>query len=163
MFLEQFPPPPFNFSVFDGCTAGSLHWHELGGVNGAFRCGKGTTWEGGQRVPSMVRWPGVVPAGVAKTGLASSLDWFPTAMALAGVPREPTDAVSDGYVRSHFQGGTKEVKFVLEFVCDLMSSLRWTFFRLGTTCPITCSAALPSVLAQLSSTMPPKHRCQMVV
>ena len=32
--------------VFSADNGGSLHWHELGGVNGAFRCGKGTTWEG---------------------------------------------------------------------------------------------------------------------
>ena len=33
------------------------------GSNGEFRDGKGTTWEGGVRVPALVRWPGVVPQG----------------------------------------------------------------------------------------------------
>lgn len=59
----------------------SLTRHERGGCAGPLRCGKGTTWEGGVRVPSFVYWPGKVRAG-RTNGLVSSLDILPTLAAL---------------------------------------------------------------------------------
>jgi arylsulfatase A-like enzyme len=47
---------------------------------------KGTGYEGGFRVPGMVRWPGHVPAGAVESGIMSNLDWFPTFVAAAGNP-----------------------------------------------------------------------------
>src|SRR5215831_598057 len=47
---------------------------------------KGTTWEGGFRIPMMVRWPGVVKAGTVYNDIISLIDWFPTLCAAAGVP-----------------------------------------------------------------------------
>ena len=49
-----------------------------------FRATKGTVFEGGFRVPAIIRWPGHVPAGKVENGLMSGLDWFPTLMAAAG-------------------------------------------------------------------------------
>ena len=48
--------------------------------------GKGTVYEGGFRVPAMLRWPGQVPAGTVENGIISGLDWFPTFVAAAGNP-----------------------------------------------------------------------------
>jgi arylsulfatase len=39
---------------------------------------KGTTWEGGMRIPMMVRWPGVVKPGTQYNDIISLIDWFPT-------------------------------------------------------------------------------------
>jgi arylsulfatase len=47
---------------------------------------KGTTWEGGFRIPMMVRWPGVVKPGTQYNDIISLIDWFPTLCAAAGVP-----------------------------------------------------------------------------
>ncbi|MCK1740479.1 arylsulfatase [Bradyrhizobium sp. 139] len=47
---------------------------------------KGTTWEGGMRVPMMVRWPGVVKPGTQYNDIISLIDWFPTLAAAAGIP-----------------------------------------------------------------------------
>ena len=47
---------------------------------------KGTTWEGGLRIPMMVRWPGVVKPGTQYNEIISLIDWFPTLCAAAGVP-----------------------------------------------------------------------------
>jgi arylsulfatase A-like enzyme len=47
---------------------------------------KGTTWEGGFRIPMMVRWPGVVKPGTVYNDIISNLDWFPTLLAAAGNP-----------------------------------------------------------------------------
>jgi len=57
---------------------------------------KGSTWEGGIRVPFAVRWPARIPAGQVFTKPVISLDIFPTAMAAAGVedpPGKPLDGV----------------------------------------------------------------------
>ncbi|MBT1513410.1 arylsulfatase [Bradyrhizobium sp. SRL28] len=47
---------------------------------------KGTTWEGGFRIPMMVRWPGVVKPGTQYNEMISLIDWFPTLAAAAGIP-----------------------------------------------------------------------------
>jgi arylsulfatase A-like enzyme len=51
-----------------------------------FRATKGTVFEGGFRVPCIIRWPGRVPAGKVENGIISGLDWFPTLAAAAGNP-----------------------------------------------------------------------------
>jgi arylsulfatase A-like enzyme len=51
-----------------------------------FRATKGTVFEGGFRVPCIVRWPGHVKPGTVENGIFSGLDWFPTLTAAAGNP-----------------------------------------------------------------------------
>jgi arylsulfatase len=51
-----------------------------------FRATKGTVFEGGFRVPAIIRWPGKVKPGTVENGLFSGLDWFPTLVAAAGNP-----------------------------------------------------------------------------
>src|SRR5262245_25983042 len=67
----------------------------FGGSSGGLRGMKSTTWEGGYRVPCIVRWPGRVPAGVVRNELAVMMDLFATALAAAGV-EPPRDRVIDG-------------------------------------------------------------------
>ena len=47
---------------------------------------KGTTWEGGFRVPMLVRWPGVIKPGTIVNEIFSQEDWLPTLLAAAGEP-----------------------------------------------------------------------------
>jgi len=51
-----------------------------------FRATKGTVFEGGFRVPCLIRWPGHVKPGTVENGIFSGLDWFPTLAAAAGNP-----------------------------------------------------------------------------
>ena len=51
-----------------------------------FRGEKNTGWEGGFRVPCMVRWPGKIKAGTVSNEIMSNLDWAPTLLAAAGEP-----------------------------------------------------------------------------
>jgi len=51
-----------------------------------FRGEKNTAWEGGFRVPNMVRWPGKIKAGTVSNEIISNLDWAPTFLAAAGDP-----------------------------------------------------------------------------
>jgi arylsulfatase A-like enzyme len=54
-----------------------------GGVT-PFKGQKGSAWEGGYRVPMVVRWPGHIKPGTMKTELFASLDWLPTLVEIAG-------------------------------------------------------------------------------
>ena len=60
-----------------------------------FRATKGTVFEGGFRVPCIVRWPGKIKPGTVENGIFSGLDWFPTLCAAAGNP-EITDQLLKG-------------------------------------------------------------------
>ncbi len=51
-----------------------------------FKAGKGTSYEGGFRVPAIIRWPGHVEPGSVENGIFSGLDWFPTLVSAAGNP-----------------------------------------------------------------------------
>jgi len=54
------------------------------GGNHPFRGEKGTTFEGGFRVPMLVRWPGVIKPGTIYNDIIASEDWMPTLLAAAG-------------------------------------------------------------------------------
>ena len=55
-----------------------------GGSAGLLKDGKGTTWEGGMRVPGIAWWPGRIKAGGTTHALATTMDLFATAAGLAG-------------------------------------------------------------------------------
>ena len=68
---------------------------EDGGNATPWRAGKGTTYEGGMRVPCIVRWPGHIPAGLVSGEIATSMDIYPTFAHLAGL-QVPQDRIIDG-------------------------------------------------------------------
>ena len=64
-----------------------------------FRGEKNTNWEGGWRVPSMVRWPGKIEAGAVSNEIMHHMDWLPTLLAAAGTD-DIKERLRDGGVRS---------------------------------------------------------------
>ena len=78
------------------------------GSNAPLRANKGTTWEGGQRVPCIVRGPGRIPAGVDSSTMATAMDLFPTIAAWCGAEL-PADRVIDGQdLRDVLEGRTSD-------------------------------------------------------
>jgi arylsulfatase A-like enzyme len=71
--------------IFTSDNGGVQH-SSMGGLAGR----KAQVWEGGIRVPTFVRWPGMIPAGVTTTQVASTLDLTATILAAAGTPPSPT-------------------------------------------------------------------------
>ncbi len=68
-----------------------------GGSNDPCRGNKGTTWEGGSRVPCIMRWPQRIAAGTTCSHVARSIDFFPTLAALANTtPKRPDTHPIDG-------------------------------------------------------------------
>jgi arylsulfatase len=61
-----------------------------------FRGEKNTNWEGGWRVPAMVRWPGKIKPGQWNNEIVHHMDWLPTFLAAAGDP-DIKDQLLEGY------------------------------------------------------------------
>jgi len=74
-----------------GHPEGSIFW----GNAGPLRNGKGSCYEGGYRVPCIVRWPGKVPADRVSDAVFATIDFMPTFARLAGF-EVPDDRVIDG-------------------------------------------------------------------
>lgn len=66
-----------------------------GGSSGLFKDGKGSTWEGGVRVPAIAYWPGTVPAAAVNTTPLNAVDLFASFHDMAGLPL-PADHFMDG-------------------------------------------------------------------
>jgi len=64
--------------------------------NSPLREGKGSAYEGGVRVPLVVRWPGVVRPGTVCDEPVISVDYFPTILEMAGLPKPPEAGPMDG-------------------------------------------------------------------
>ena len=80
--------------IFTSDNGPWLTMGDQGGSAGLLRDGKGSTWEGGMRVPAIAWMPGRIKPGVT-TQLTHTMDLFPTAMALASAPL-PEGVALDG-------------------------------------------------------------------
>jgi arylsulfatase len=93
-----------------------------------FRSAKGSTWEGGVRVPGIAVWPGMVEADRASDGLFSFTDLLPTMLSLAGADdKVPEDRFIDGVDQSSFllaPEGRSNRKFVYYWLLRTLSAVR---------------------------------------
>jgi len=101
-----------------------------GGTTPFAQC-KGTTMEGGFRVPCILRWPGHVPADSMQNGIMSGLDWFPTFLAAAGNSTIKEDLlkgvkVGDRTYKNHLDGYNQ-----LDMITGKGPSNRHEIFYLG--------------------------------
>jgi len=82
--------------IFTSDNGPWLNFGNHAGSTGGLREGKGSSWEGGQRVPCIMKWPGVIPSGEICNKLASSIDILPTLAAITGapLPEKKIDGVS---------------------------------------------------------------------
>lgn len=73
-----------------------INYGNHAGSTGGLREGKGTSFEGGQRVPCLMKWPGKIEGGTINNHLASSIDILPTIAEIAGaeLPDHKIDGVS---------------------------------------------------------------------
>ncbi|MBT4228221.1 MAG: sulfatase-like hydrolase/transferase [Verrucomicrobia bacterium] len=93
-----------------------------GASNKPLKGGKGSTWEGGHRVPFVVRWPGAIPAGTSSDAMVTSMDLLPTLVKLAGA-KPPGDRKIDGKDISPQAGGGDAAQGVL-LLCARPTSRR---------------------------------------
>uniref|UniRef100_A0A8D1RAR3 Sulfatase N-terminal domain-containing protein n=2 Tax=Sus scrofa TaxID=9823 RepID=A0A8D1RAR3_PIG len=102
---------------------GELH----GGSNGIYKGGKATNWEGGIRVPGILRWPGVIQAGLELDAPTSNMDLFPTVANLAGAPL-PEDRIIDGRDLMPLllgQSQRSDHEFLFHYCNFYLNAVRW--------------------------------------
>ncbi|MFK0273276.1 arylsulfatase [Ensifer sp. NPDC090286] len=87
------------------------------GAQTMFHGEKGTTWEGGFRIPMMVRWPGVVKPGTQINDPVTLMDWLPTFATAAGVGDVKEE------MKKGFKGTSKTFKVHLDGY-DLTDTLK---------------------------------------
>ncbi|MGZ0171661.1 MAG: sulfatase-like hydrolase/transferase [Planctomycetales bacterium] len=80
-----------------------------GAINLPLRGGKGSTFEGGMRVPTIAWWPTKIPAGTASDEIVSTMDILPTLTNLAG-GKAPTDRKLDGHDIWPIMSGSEDAK-----------------------------------------------------
>jgi arylsulfatase A-like enzyme len=91
-------------ATFEGGNQGASAYHDS---NRPFRGQKRTLWEGGIRVPGMVRWPGHVPAGKVSEEIIHNIDVLPTFLAAAGVEPEASWKVDGRNLLPVWRGQSK--------------------------------------------------------
>lgn len=103
------------FVIFTSDNGPWLLMQQYGGSAGLLFEGKGSTYEGGMRVPMIARWPGKIPKNVVNEALASSLDVLPTILSMAGIEM-PKDRDFDGMdISNLFYGKAKKIRDVIYY------------------------------------------------
>ncbi len=92
--LEELKIEGNTLLMFSSDNGPWLHFHTHGGSPGPLRGGKGTTFEGGQRAPTIFWWPGRIPPGSVVSDLGCATDLMATLAALTGTTL-PTDRKLD--------------------------------------------------------------------
>jgi arylsulfatase A-like enzyme len=92
--LDELKLAENTFVIYTTDNGPWLQFQHHGGSAGPLRAGKGTTFEGGQRVPCLMRGPGI-PAGTVTNELTGTIDVLPTIAALTGKPL-PAENKIDG-------------------------------------------------------------------
>lgn len=99
-----------------------------------WRGGKGTTWEGGVRVPGIAYWPGMIKAGRESDGLFDLMDLFNTSMAVAGITGQiSTERYIDGVDQSSFllaDNGKSAREAVFLYSGRNFMALRWEEYKI---------------------------------
>jgi len=72
--------------IFTSDNSPWLNFGDHAGSAGGLREGKQTSWEGGQRVPCVMKWPGHTPVGEICNKMAATIDLLPTIAEITGVP-----------------------------------------------------------------------------
>ncbi|XP_011733360.1 steryl-sulfatase isoform X1 [Macaca nemestrina] len=104
-------------------SKGEIH----GGSNGIYKGGKANNWEGGIRVPGILRWPRVIQAGQKIDEPTSNMDIFPTVAKLAGAPL-PEDRIIDGRDLMPLLEGKSQHsdhEFLFHYCNAYLNAVRW--------------------------------------
>ncbi len=105
----------------------TIFWGEAGPL----RNGKGSSYEGGYRVPCIVRWPGKVPAGRSSDAIFATIDLMPTFANLAGF-KLPADRPIDGIDQTDLLlGKTNEGRVTFFFEHNAVRRGKWKYIKAG--------------------------------
>ena len=102
-----------------------------GGSNGKLRGGKGQTWDGGQRVPCIIRWPGKINEGEETDALATTMDFLPSITNLIGgeLPSKKIDGIDMSELFFSNNNSSKRESF-LYYNEDELEAIRYKNWKL---------------------------------
>lgn len=117
--------------IFTTDNGAMVDWYPDAGVT-PFRGEKATTWEGGVRVPFLVRWPAAIPAGSVSNGIQTNEDVFTTLASAAGIKdvartlRQRDNVIIDGVDNlAHWTRGEPSARnFVIYYNESEISAVR---------------------------------------
>lgn len=102
------------FVIFTSDNGPWLNFGNHAGSAGGLREGKGCSWEGGQRVPCIMSWPAIIPAGMICNNIASTIDILPTLCFVtnASLPVKKIDGVNIfPLLKGNFESNPRNVFF----------------------------------------------------
>lgn len=122
--------------VFTSDNGPWLTFGNHAGNSGGFREGKGTAWEGGQRVPCIFRWPGKIPAGTICNNIAANIDLLPTIVNIckAPMPVRKIDGVDIGSLLSQTKNANPRNEFVYYYDANSLKGIRKGKWKLVFPC-----------------------------
>ena len=102
-----------------------------GGSNGNLRGGKGQTWDGGQRVPCIIRWPGKINEGQQTDALSTTMDFLPSITKLLGgnLPYKKIDGIEMSDLFFSNENSSKRDSF-LYYNEDELEAIRYKNWKL---------------------------------
>jgi len=95
--------------IFSSDNGPWLLFGDHGGSAKPLRDGKGSTYEGGYRAPTIMRWPAKIPAGTECSEMASAMDLMPTFAAITGAEL-PAELEPDGHAILNLMTGDADAK-----------------------------------------------------
>jgi arylsulfatase len=118
--------------VFTSDNGPWLNYGNHAGSSGGLREGKGCTFEGGQRVPCLMRWKGVISEGVVNNQLIAGMDILPTFAEIAGapLPEKTIDGVSFLPLLKGEEGANPRKTFLYYYRRNNLEAVRYGNWKL---------------------------------
>lgn len=118
--------------IFTSDNGPWLNYGNHAGSTAGLREGKGTSWEGGQRVPCIMRWSGEIPAGVVSNEVASTIDILPTVAAICGakLPEKKIDGLDIISLLRREKGAPPRDHFVYYYGVNNLEAIRKGKYKL---------------------------------
>ena len=112
--------------IFTSDNGPWLNYGNHAGNTGGLREGKGTSWEGGVRVPAIMRWKGKIPAGTVSNKIASTIDILPTVAQLCGadLPSRKIDGIDISSLLFGEEGADPRDHFVYYYSRNSLEGIR---------------------------------------
>ncbi|MDF7823976.1 sulfatase [Pontiellaceae bacterium B12227] len=126
--LEKYGAVDNTLVIFTSDNGPWLSYGEHGGRALPLHNGKGSTFEGGQRVPCIMKMPGTIPAGTVCSEMTGTIDLLPTIGKMAGVPVEHA---IDGADASDLLTGKEGAESPRDFFLYYLMNGKLTCIRLG--------------------------------
>jgi arylsulfatase len=122
--------------VFTSDNGPWLTFGNHAGNTGGLREGKGTAWEGGQRVPCIMQWKGVIPAGSICNSIASTIDLLPTIANICktALPQKKIDGINIQPLLLQQGGKEPRDEFVYYYDANSLKGIRKGQWKLVFPC-----------------------------